>query len=268
MLIHEKKSEERRAEEARRQAERDAAQQSWNVTIEEQLASVRRIVLEREAADAEKSREDGNKSPAPYEMNEEEREKIYAFHKTTIEESIQKLTTVVTEDNILAKLFDTLFFTKPSMLLRELAKAPKNMVWSNIERKMNYSVAGLKGPNGTAGEDGENGNYGGGAGSDAHDGLDGQPGTAAGSITVSVTSVANQNVFLVTPKAANPMMLPLFDSATAVHLTARGGDGGEGGKGGKGGDGSPGIDGTDATTERVGTNGTNGRNSLIFFLFI
>jgi hypothetical protein len=273
--------------------EKQAQQQEFNTNIEEQIANIRKIVLETNQKLSE-NKKNATKSPkssntnhgsntdepdtdddynddddltsfSSYEFTEEERERILAFHKTTIEESIQQLTTVVTEDNILAKLYDTLFFAKPSMLLRELVSAPANMPWVSIPRLMQYVVDGIRGPDGKAGEDGENGNYGGGAGTDGTDGLDGQAGSHASCMTVSVVAVPNQNIFLVTPKTANPVMLPLFDSSVSVQLSARGGDGGDGGRGGKGGDGSAGIDGTDATPDRMGTSGTNGKFHLTLF---
>jgi hypothetical protein len=213
---------------------------------------------------------DGGGEDGDGDENEEEKipERILAFYKPTIEESIAKLTTIVTEDNLLSKLFDSLFFVKPSMLLRELALLPSSMTWASVQRKMIYSVAGQRGPDGKAGEDGENGNYGGGAGTDGQNALDGQPGSAAGSIVVSLVSVPNQNIFLVTPKATNPQMLPLFDPSVSIALSARGGDGGGGGKGGKGGDGAAGIDGTDATPDRAGTSGTNGKRFVSFFYLL
>lgn len=265
--------------------EKQAQQQLFNINIEEQIANIRKIVLETNqkvsesegikkkstvsSADEANTDDDEEESESKssfsgYEFTEAERERILAFHKTTIEESIQQLTTVVTEDNILAKLYDSLFFAKPCMLLRELVSAPANMPWVSVPRLMRYVVDGIKGPDGKAGEDGETGTYGGGAGTDGTDGLDGQAGSHASSMTVSFVSVPNQNIFLVTPKAANPVMLPLFDSSVSVQLSARGGDGGDGGKGGKGGDGAAGIDGTDATPDRMGTSGTNGKWKFSF----
>ena len=270
MLIYERKIAAQQQASERVKDERDAHQREFNINIEEQLAAIRKIALENQ----EKMPEMGNKSQTDsseegksvsmYEFTEEERQRILAFHKTTIEESIQTLTTVVTEDNILAKLFDSLFFSKPGMLLRELASVPANMTWASVPRLMKYDVQGLPGPHGKFGEDGESGGYGGGAGTDGTDGLDGQAGTSAGSMAVSVISVPNQNVFLVTPKAANPVMLPLFDSSVSVQLSAKGGKGGDGGAGGKGGDGAAGIDGTDATPDQMGTSGTNGKFQALF----
>lgn len=233
--------------------------QAYNRSMEEQIAAIRAFVIEKSESMSSPEAEQA-KSPASFaDFSDEEKDRILAFHKTTIEESIQNLTTVVSEDGVLEKLYDSLFFTKPKMLLRELATVPANMQWSSVPRLLEYSVDGIRGPDGAPGACGDSGTAGGGSGTAATDGMDAQAGTSAGSMKVSLISVPNQNIFLVTPQAANPVMLPLFDSTTSVQLSARGGDGGDGGAGGKGGDGSNGMNGQDATPDRAGTSGTNGK---------
>jgi hypothetical protein len=265
MLINERRSADDRTTADRRHMEMTEQNEIRWAQMQKEIDKAKKDAAEAAASANKNNKTRGGGSGKGDEGGDEEKEevlpeRILAFYKPTIEESIAKLTAIVTEDNLLAKLFDSLFFVKPAMLLRELASLPAAMTWASVQRKMIYSVAGQRGPDGKAGEDGENGNFGGGAGTDGQSALDGQPGSAAGSIVVSLVSVPNQNIFLVTPKSTNPQMLPLFDSSVSIALSARGGDGGGGGKGGKGGDGAAGIHGTDATPDRAGTSGTNGGN--------
>eukprot|EP01031_Cornospumella_fuschlensis_P034705 gene34705-42026_t len=263
-LIMERKIDNIRAEEARRSREQDEHLQAYNVSVEEQIAAIRNIVIqnaEEMKAEVQKNKAAASATPASFaDFSDDEKQRIFAFHKTTIEESIEKLQKIVTEDAILEKLFDSLFFTKPVMLLKELASVPANMPWADVPRKLEYHVDGYRGPDGSAGSDGQTGASGGGSGSAGADGKDGQAGSAAGSMQVSLISVPNQNIFLVTPKAANPVILPLFDWSVSVLLSARGGDGGDGGRGGRGGNGTNGLNGQDASPDRAGTSGSNGGN--------
>ena len=74
------------------------------------------------------------------------------------------------------------------------------------------------------------------SGSDGKSGSDGQHGTAALPNTVSLMSVPNQPVFLVTTKMndVEDAVLPLYDGSVCIHLLAKGGEGGKGGDGGQG----------------------------------
>lgn len=250
MLVYEKKIQERLENKSRIQDQREENQRLLNERFQEQINEIHRNL---------KKEKEITSSPATtYELNEVERKRLYAFNKSMLENSIEEFRIGGIKDQLLSQLFEGLFFARPAMLLREFAQAEDNIIWTNIERNLDYSVSGIQGSNGTPGSDGETGSYGGGSGTDAHNGLDGQAGSNSGSIVMSIVSVANQNIFLVTPQNSNSVMLPLFDSNTTIHLSARGGDGGNGGKGGKGGKGASGIDGIDATSESVGTNGTNG----------
>lgn len=261
-LLLERKLANIKAEEARRFREQNEHLQAYNVSVEEQIAEIRSIVMQKTdemKAEVQKNKATSGAAPASFaDFSDDEKQRILAFHKTTIHESIQNLQKVVTEDAILEKLFDSLFFTKPIMLLKELSSVPDNMPWCDVPRKLEYHVDGYRGPDGTAGGDGQNGANGGGSGSAGADGKDGQAGSAAGSMQVSLISVPNQNIFLVTPKAANPVILPLFDWSVSVLLSARGGDGGDGGRGGRGGSGTNGLNGQDASPDRAGTSGSNG----------
>jgi len=67
-------------------------------------------------------------------------------------------------------------------------------------------------------------------------GVNGQHGTAAAPNTICLMSVPGQRIFIASPKAndADATILPLYDGAVRVNLSARGGNGGKGGDGGKG----------------------------------
>jgi hypothetical protein len=106
----------------------------------------------------------------------------------------------------------------------------------SICRSFVYSTSGKPGSHGEHGENGMNGSSGGGSGTDGVSGVGGQNGTPAAPNTVSLMSVPDQRIFVVSPKdsAMDATILPLFDGSVRIDLFAKGGMGGNGGNGGKG----------------------------------
>jgi hypothetical protein len=75
-------------------------------------------------------------------------ERLHGVNKVTIDNSINLLREIPTEDSILNALFNALFFAKPVMMLRKLAKIPDDFLWSDISRSALISTAGVRGEDG------------------------------------------------------------------------------------------------------------------------
>jgi hypothetical protein len=182
--------------------------------------------------------------------------RIAAFHKSSLQGSAEDLAKTSIDDS---GVYNDLFVGKPKALLEELALTPAEMSWIAMSREFRYATDGKNGSDGKDGQNGGAGKAGGADGLDGVDGADGVQGSNADSMAVSFVSVPNQNVFVVAPNSADPIVLPLFDADVTIKLSAKGGDGGNGGKGGRGGNGAIGIDGTDATADQPGVDGSAGK---------
>ena len=93
------------------------------------------------------------------------------------------------------------------------------------------------GADGNPGEDGNPGVQGTGVrGMGAAAGTNGQHGTPGSPNMISLMSVPNQKIFIVSPKDSDKdaVILPLYDGKVSITLKAMGGSGGNGGHGGKG----------------------------------
>ena len=189
-------------------------------------------------------------------------ERYSAYNINTLPDSINQLEKSSNNSNnnnnmdtILSQIFDILFFNKPVSLLRKLPTNP--IKWYTIQRVYSYTTSGQIGQVGINGDNGTNGVNGGGAGSDGTSGQNGQSGSSAYTNTISLLSVPNQDIFIISPKEFNQeaVLMPLNDPNVQINLYALGGRGGNGGSGGKGGNGGKGIDGADATKSRSGTSG-------------
>jgi hypothetical protein len=75
-------------------------------------------------------------------------ERLHGVNKVTIDNSINLMREIPTEDSILNALFNALFFAKPVMMLRKLAKIPDDFLWSDISRSALISTAGVRGEDG------------------------------------------------------------------------------------------------------------------------
>lgn len=106
----------------------------------------------------------------------------------------------------------------------------------DLYRSFVHDTSGMDGESGQAGNAGQKGTGVGGIGLDAASGSNGQHGTAASSNVISIMSVPDQKIFIVSPKDSgkDAVVLPLFDGQVSVSIKARGGVGGNGGHGGKG----------------------------------
>ena len=168
----------------------------------------------------------------------------------------------VTDDQVLDRLFDQLFFGRPAQTLRSLKNSSQVPCMLNkIQRQVVFSTSGCKGSDGIVGRPGVKGGEGGGNGTNGRDGTPGQPGGPSKNLVVSLLSIQGQNVFLATPDyALDCTAMALYDAKTTLTLTTLGGEGGRGGSGGDGGHGADGRDGQNASRASTGTSGTNGGN--------
>lgn len=247
-----------------RQFERRLEQQNIeaNVRMEQQRNEMysRYIeILEKKTAEQAQS-SNASSTPASESSETVDNERIQAYHVSTLDTSIAAVKVVSVEDIVLQNIFNALFFAKPVELLRKLAVVKEAMKWADVQRVATISRDGTPGADGISGRHGVSGADGGGNGSDGNNGGDAQSGSDAKDVIVSLMSVPQQNIFLVTPEFSAPVILPLFDPSVKINLTAIGGAGGDGGSGGKGGRGGDGFDGKDATRSSSGTSGTNGGN--------